>query len=145
MTTPPDPAQTGSFAWSAEFELGHAATDADHALLFDVVNRLAQAIASHATWEHAAALAGELVAETRRHFASEEAAMARHAYPQLDLHREQHVELLSEIERLRQRLAEEHYLAQPQKALRFLRDWFAIHIARSDRDFVDFLKTLPES
>lgn len=145
MSKPRRAADDDFLQWSGEFELGHPASDADHAMLFDAVNRLAAAIAALGPWEMAAALAGDLVDESRRHFAAEEASMGKHGYPLLERHREQHGELLAQIERLRHRLAAEQHLAEPQKALRFLRDWFTIHIARSDRDFVDFLKTPPES
>lgn len=126
--------------WSDAFVLKHAVIDSEHIELFGLVNRLAATIAETKRWEAAVELADQLVDATHRHFDHEEAMMRAAQYPALDRHHEQHTELLSQIETLRDRLAADHYLARPRQTMLFLSDWFSLHVARSDRSFVDFLK-----
>jgi len=120
------------------FRLGDETLDREHEALCLLINRLAAAIDDQAHWEEAVAIATELVHETHRHFGHEELLMRQAAYPELPQHHEQHTELLSQIESLRDRLATDHYLARPHQTLNFLGDWFTLHIDHSDRRFVEF-------
>jgi hemerythrin len=126
--------------WSSDYELNHEQIDEEHFHLFELINKLIASVARHDRWEFSAELAVQLAQQTRLHFDNEEAMMRAADYPRLDVHHEQHSELLSQVERLRDRLRDDHYLAQSHKALRFLNEWFSVHITRSDRLFVDFLK-----
>jgi hemerythrin-like metal-binding protein len=126
--------------WSDDFVLGHPLIDPEHLGLFELVNRLAAAVMAAEDNGEAAAIATELLFATHRHFDHEEVLMRQHGFVHLDRHHEQHSELLAQLESLRDRLAVDFYLARPQQTLHFLRDWFMLHIAHSDRKFVDFVK-----
>ena len=122
-----------------DFRLGHEVLDREHEGLRLLINQLAEAVDDQDDWEKAVALATELVHETSRHFDHEETLMKQAAYPEVDRHHEQHTELLSQIESLRDRLATDQRLARPHQTLNFLGDWFTLHIDNSDRRFVAFL------
>lgn len=127
--------------WSDDFTLGHESIDREHQALRELINRFAESLEDPTGWESSAAIAAELVHEARRHFDAEETLMRQVDYPELPLHREQHTELLAHVQALFERLAADHHLARPYQALIFISDWFSLHVARSDRAFVDFLAT----
>jgi hemerythrin len=131
--------QSAFLPWTDDFVLGHEQLDREHRALCELINRFADALDEPAGWEASAAIATELVHEARRHFDAEEALMRQASYPELARHHEQHTELLAHLESVIERLAGEHYLARPYQAVNFIGDWFSLHVAHSDRAFVDFL------
>lgn len=125
--------------WSDDFTLGHESIDREHQALCELINRFAESLDDPTNWETTAAIATELVHEARRHFDAEEALMRDSGYPELPRHHEQHTELLAHVESMLDRLATDHHLARPYQAVNFIGDWFSLHVAHSDRAFVDFL------
>jgi diguanylate cyclase (GGDEF)-like protein/hemerythrin-like metal-binding protein len=81
--------------WQEGYECGEPTIDAEHRELFRLANGLIDAVLR--TPDQPAALRSvllELLAHVQRHFADEEAILARHQYPQLDEHRRAHAGLL---------------------------------------------------
>ena len=81
--------------WQEGYECGEPTIDAEHRELFRLANGLIDAVLR--TPDQPAALRSvllELLAHVQRHFADEEAILARHLYPQLDEHRRAHAGLL---------------------------------------------------
>ena len=93
----PNEAALRPIVWSEAFRMGDAAIDAEHQQFIDIVNRLNAAIRDHADPADIAAICDALVADAAEHFASEEAAMARHRFGGLPTHRREHRRLLAFI------------------------------------------------
>jgi hemerythrin-like metal-binding protein len=83
--------------WTASFEMGDDGVDAEHRQFIEIVNRLTASIRDNAETSTIAALCDEMVAHSQSHFRSEEAAMARYGYEDVEAHRRDHERLLVEI------------------------------------------------
>jgi hemerythrin len=86
--------------WTASFEMGDDGIDAEHRQFIDIVNRLTASIRGNAETSTITALCDEMVAHSESHFRSEEAAMARYGYDNLEAHRRDHERLLVDIARV---------------------------------------------
>lgn len=124
--------------WLPEFGLGIPELDVQHRMLLDLINVVAKSVFAgdpEATESAMARLLGSSIA----HFDFEEKLMQRMAYPESDLHHEQHSELLASLERLQADLSNRRFVVNRTRTLHFLRDWFSIHIVRTDGNFARFL------
>lgn len=126
--------------WLPEYDLGIAEIDHQHRGIWHLVNALAATIEQQ-DYAAAAGTIDCLLQSSHRHFDFEEDLMRREAYPELDLHHEQHSELLASMARMRDDLVEHRYSVDRSRSMRFLCDWFSIHVVRTDAEFAKFLKT----
>lgn len=131
----------GFLVWSPEFELGVPELDAEHRRLLALVNEFAASAVSNSRLDGSLESIGNLVQASTDHFDFEESIMIRVGYPGYELHREQHSELLASMERLREKIVHEHHSVDQPRMLDFLRDWFSIHIVRSDGQLAQFLRS----
>lgn len=130
-------------AWHDGLVLGMAEMDRQHRELLARVNALADALLHPDGEIVRLACLEDLVVATHRHFDWEEGLMAAHGYAHQPAHREQHTELLGMIERLRDDLKQRGHAVNRPGALRFLADWFRVHIAHSDAEFVASVRREP--
>ncbi len=128
-----------SFAvFSDELRVGHEEIDAQHASLFEAVNRLHDAMRAGRSREEQANILAFLRSYTVEHFATEEAFMAKSAYPGLDHHRNEHERLLGQVQDLEAKYAAGS-MTLSIMVMHFLKDWLTHHIAEEDRKLVDYL------
>jgi hemerythrin len=130
----------GVLPWRDEFTLGLAVVDAQHRELVDAMNRLTPLL--HAG--DAGGVDGTLAfldRYVRDHFGTEEALMARHAYPFTAEHLREHENFVAFLRRLAGQVAAGrprlHLVFQVQV---FLLDWFANHSTGTDRHLVRWLR-----
>lgn len=134
----PDPPEV-FIEWIPEFHLGISDLDAQHRVLLDLINTVAGAVFADNPEATKAAMT-RLLSSSIAHFDFEEELMRRAAYPGRDLHREQHSELLASMQRLQIDLSNRRYAINRTRTLHFLRDWFSIHIVRTDGGFARYLR-----
>jgi len=87
--------------WRPSFETGHPIIDRQHSALFDIGNRLINAVRSQTGRIEIELLLDELVAHITEHFATEEEVLARTGFPLSRRHKEIHRELLERSRELR--------------------------------------------
>lgn len=83
--------------WKAEYELGVPAMDAEHRELIAAMNRVRELAGQAAARSQIEAALQRLVALTKKHFADEEAHMARFQYGDRTRHRLIHQEMLRRV------------------------------------------------
>jgi hemerythrin-like metal-binding protein len=115
-----------------------ALCDQQHKNLFDIINRLADAMRMGKGDEIVSKTVGELLQYTRTHFTQEEALLKRANYPQLAPHQEQHKKFVADVEGLLQQTREGR-AANSIQVLNLLRDWLVNHIQRTDKAYSDCL------
>jgi hemerythrin len=125
--------------WSEEKRIGFDSLDEEHRELSVAINALHDSL-----WkEDHQALAGPLLKKvvdgTHTHFANEEAMMSRYKYPGTMLHVMKHQLLLQQGDALLARLNGGSFILD-EYSLKFLRDWFTVHIDRDDRNFAVWLR-----
>jgi hemerythrin-like metal-binding protein len=121
--------------WSERLSLGIPEVDEQHRELVRLLNAV-HAVAQRGGTPQAVAvpLAG-LLDYTKRHFADEEALMARHHYAGLDDHRKLHQSLVAGAVELHGACMNGETDA-PTAALDFLKRWLVDHILGKDRGYV---------
>ena len=81
----------------------------------------------------------ELVFYTKTHFASEEALLERHSYPDIALHRKRHAELVSMVEGLMAEISSMSTRTTPLKLNLAATVWLMEHIMGEDKKYADFI------
>ncbi len=124
--------------WLQDHALGAEGMNDEHRGVLDKLNRFMAAVpAGNAT--HVLMSFSTLMAETRAHFASEEAQMQDLQYPDFEQHREQHERLLRGLTELQFTLSNAGNLASSPAPFTYLERWFAAHLANDDKKLADFL------
>jgi len=124
--------------WNNSYSVGVLSLDAQHTVLFDILNEL------HAAMEagHAGNLTGpilkKLVLYTSQHFAAEEGLLASTQYPGLEEHKLLHRDLINQIEDYSQRF-EKGEITLNLHLLGFLREWLTDHILKVDHVYGPWL------
>lgn len=116
--------------WKKDLELGIEAIDNDHRHLLGLLNRIGEASQCDDR-ETALAVIAALKDYTREHFAREEWVMRAIGYEQAPHHREQHRQLIDEVERHSADLLAGRIIAGAVSI--FLQRWLLRHIAIADR------------
>lgn len=128
------------FEWAADLEIDHGPIDADHRQLVDLVNELHTATSKGQGQEVVGGVMERLISYTRLHFTREEQAMEVAAFPGRVAHGEMHRTIVAQLEALADRQAAGSMPVASQLSS-LMRDWLSLHIRRSDRELVVFLKT----
>lgn len=97
--------------------------------------------ASRAGDPEACAVLETLIEETQQHFASEEHAMERAEYPQLDDHCQRHAKLLAHLELLGAECRTRNILSPA--VVDQLHNWFVDHEQTADAELLAFLGFAP--
>jgi hemerythrin len=122
------------FTWNDSYSVKVALCDQQHKNLFDIINRLADAMRMGKGDEVVSKTVGELLQYTRTHFQQEEALLKRANYPQLAPHQEQHKKFVADVEGLLQQTREGR-AANSIQVLNLLRDWLVNHIQKTDKAY----------
>ena len=82
------------FDWLESFELGIAEVDEDHRGMLAIMREIEQAADAEA-YDHCKELLGELLSFTVAHFQREEKMLEEFGYPNVEIHKKYHTELLA--------------------------------------------------
>ena len=128
------------FEWKSQYETGIPIIDEQHRRLFMALDQIQIAVVQESTREEIRGLVQALMADTREHFATEEAIMAHHGFPDLLAHIREHEMLMEKLEELGQRFEEsEHSMAM--YATTFMGGWLRHHISEGDFSYVQYMKS----
>lgn len=117
--------------WSNTFSVGVKEIDDQHKKLIEIANQLSDAIKAGYDREIVERIVAELADYTHYHFALEERLMDTHGYPNADLHKRDHQEIIKTVDKFKN--AFDHDPAPTGALMTFLRDWLSRHIMNSDR------------
>jgi hemerythrin-like metal-binding protein len=122
------------FEWDAgKFSLGVREMDAEHQKLIGLMNHLHRLHEAGATRPELAKALGELVNYTVRHFADEEAFMAKIGYPELRIHAGVHKNLLGRVTEYANEFQKTGTLTD--SFFMFLKTWLKAHICGVDAKY----------
>lgn len=126
--------------WKSIYETKVSEVDAQHKKLVSIVNELHAAMTMGKGKEILSNVFNELVEYTLYHFSTEEKYFDQYAYPEADLHKKQHKDLVEQVATLKSKYeAGEKVLTL--EVMNFLRDWLHDHIIGSDKLFGPYLKS----
>jgi hemerythrin len=127
------------FEWADDMVIDGGPIDADHQHLVDMVNDLHTATTEGRGREVVGGILEQLIRYTADHLHREEAQMAAAQFPNLEGHRKGHAAFVALLTELQQRYAAGQITVAAQLSS-VLRDWLSLHIRRSDKELLAFLK-----
>lgn len=117
--------------WNPAFSLGIPAVDLEHREMIALINQCYERLGADTDPEAIEQFLGEIHSSISAHFALEEQAMRKAAYPEYEAHKEDHEDLLDEIRDLM-----DHFIRDPDSGVALLRDrladWFGMHFSSFD-------------
>lgn len=125
--------------WEGEYKIGNEDMDAQHLVLFALLNQLTVNIDSDRAGDCLADVMRALNGYIEFHFAHEEALMKAWDYPGLDEHSAKHMQFVAEVHRLQSLVegGDAHKAAVRVRA--FVLDWLLGHILGVDADYARFI------
>lgn len=127
------------FEWADDFVIDKGPIDADHRQLIELVNELHTATKQGTGQEVVGGIMDRLIVYTREHFTREEQIMAAAKFPGLVGHQAGHQKIIKEIEALKKK-HEDGSITVASQLSTLLRDWLSVHIRRSDKELLFFMK-----
>jgi hemerythrin len=125
--------------WSDRYSVGITKIDAEHQKLVSLINELYAAILAGKQSAVLHNVLDGVAGYTVSHFASEEAMMRRHGYPDFERHKAEHDKLVAQVKQLQQDLRGGK-AALSQSVMSFLQTWLIGHILGVDKKYTSHLQ-----
>jgi hemerythrin-like metal-binding protein len=126
--------------WKIEYSVGDENLDRDHMSIFNAVDRVKKAQKNGFEDDFIGILLTQLLEYVDGHFVHEEAYMADMSYPGLPDHRDRHVDLKAELQRLNQQFINKGQ-SNLDELLPFLIDWWETHILGADMAYKKYAES----
>lgn len=126
--------------WKSLYETNVSEVDAQHKKLVGIVNELHDAMIIGKGKEVMANVFDELVSYTVYHFGTEEKYFDQYGYPEAELHKQQHKDLVEQVAELHKKFHSGEKVLTLD-VMNFLRDWLHDHIVGSDKLFGPYLNS----
>ncbi len=125
--------------WNSSYSVQVAAMDNQHQRLFELINKLHDAMGQGKGKETLPEVFESLIQYTKSHFAAEEALLTRYKYPDFAAHKKLHDDLIEKVTQLhKQFLAGD--LSVSIQTRDFLKKWLIDHIKGNDQKYGIYLK-----
>ena len=125
--------------WCADYSVGINEIDEQHMAIIVMINKIYAGIKTGKGNLNLAACMGELVNYTAFHFRYEEKLLERNGYPQSDLQKQQHKELIAKLMMYKVNYEAGISIFSPE-IITFLKDWFVKQIIQLDKNYSPFLQ-----
>lgn len=125
--------------WTQSLSFGLPSIDQQHQKLVGLVNALHDAMAARHGQQVLGKILDDLVDYTIKHFAYEEALLAKHGFPEAVAHAASHEHLKSKVGDYVEQFRSGR-IAMSASVLVFLQDWLVKHICDEDARYVPLLK-----
>ncbi|AFZ44458.1 hemerythrin-like metal-binding protein [Halothece sp. PCC 7418] len=125
--------------WRSEYETGFDTVDQQHQHLFDIINRLHEAMSSGHGREVIEETLEEMINYTIEHFSTEEKLMIKAHYPLYKEHKQIHDQLTQEVQEIAEKVAQREHLITVEVS-HFLTQWLIHHIKGEDLKMIRFLR-----
>jgi hemerythrin len=127
------------FTWDESFSVHNAEMDKQHQNLFDLTNKLQDAMGQRKGNEILPEVFDSLVKYTVGHFAAEEALLQKYNYPDLGNHKHLHADLIKQVSELQKKFQAGN-LSISIETSNFLKQWLQNHIKEADQKYGAFLQ-----
>lgn len=122
--------------WSDDYSLRMPELDAQHKMLFDLINQLWTNIVSNAPHTEQIRLVEKLEYYTQTHFTAEETFLSVIGFPDLEEHRKAHATFTKRIAREKQNILAG--IPVSLDLLHFLNGWLVHHIQGEDQTYAKY-------
>ena len=126
--------------WEEDYSVNITEIDNQHKKLLELINTLRDAMREGKVKEVMSKILSDLVDYTLYHFATEEKYFDQYDYPESDIHKKQHGNLVEQVATF-QKKHEAGALFITIDVMNFLRDWLNDHIIGSDKKYGPYLNS----
>jgi hemerythrin-like metal-binding protein len=125
--------------WKDNYNVGISLIDDQHRKLVDIINHLGFISSIGIGLPSLSGAIKELQNYAAIHFRTEEELMTQSIFPEIEEHKNKHIEFLETVHRYEKMLANGDFVFS-SSVLNFLLDWLFDHILNVDRELAGFLK-----
>ena len=126
-------------SWKDEYSVGIEKIDHQHRHLFEIINKLID----HSGTSKDPGLVSETLTEmlnyAKEHFKTEEELMQEYGYPEIELHKEQHIYFFKTTAELSVNALNKQSMVASE-IVEFLKLWWTRHILKCDMKYKEFFK-----
>lgn len=127
-------------AWEDGYRIGIDEMDAQHLILFAILNQIDININSDMAQECVADALGALTSYIEYHFAHEEALLRKWQFPGFDEHKQRHKEFVDEVERLYDEAGKGDFTKSALQLRSTVLQWLLNHILCEDLEYANYIK-----
>jgi len=127
------------FLWKKSYEIKVPDVDVQHRRLVGMINELSDAMMLQSGQRTVPHILEKLVDYVQLHFTSEESLMEKIDYPDLEEHRQQHLEFTQKVLDFKVKHTCEKTL-DTVELLNFLCDWLKMHILECDKAIGSYMR-----
>jgi len=120
--------------WDEKYSLKMKEVDEQHQHLFELINKLHEAVITGKERTTLAEMLNELIDDTVEHFQTEEKLFEEHKYPEYDIHKKEHDDLTKRILELQTQFGKCRAIISFE-VLGFINDWLLDHTLHSDQKY----------
>jgi len=125
----------GDIEWNEGMSVGVESIDQDHKILLSLINEINEAINNDSTHLIIKIIFEKLEKYVKEHFSREELLLEQCNYEGLAEHKQQHVEFINKIPKLRNQLLHADTVEVAQEVHLFLFNWLMTHIIIDDMSY----------
>jgi hemerythrin len=127
--------------WDPAWSVHNAVIDYDHTMLVNITNEINDLKLKRNTKNaDIARMLSQLADYTVKHFNREEKMFENTEYPHIEAHKKRHAELKKTVKEVVDLFSREPDLLNFDEVMTFLKNWLINHIARHDKEYVDYIK-----
>ena len=123
--------------WDDSYSVNVKEIDRQHKKLFDMLNRLLEAMKERKGKEVVGSIIREMESYTVLHFGVEEGYMKQYEYPDYQQHKSEHEKFISKLASFKENL-KSGKITLTMEVMQFLRDWLSNHILKTDKRYSAF-------
>ena len=125
------------FDWDNQYSVGVALMDNHHQRLFDIINKLHEAVKAGQASDAMGSIIVELLDYTKYHFGEEEKMLQAIGYPQLDMHKGLHKKFIDELEGYKADVDKGMAVFAATKVFNTSLNWLVGHIQTIDTGYTE--------
>ena len=123
--------------WDRVLSVENDEIDNDHRILVNLFNLLARSVEEGESRAYVETVLEELIRCTAWHFCHEERLMLKHGYPELEAHRQEHLDLMDSVRDIQREILRTGKLEEEE--FEILEQWLTGHILAADMKFGEYL------
>jgi hemerythrin len=120
--------------WSGKYSIGIREIDNQHKGLVIIINELFVAMSEGKAKNKLDDIFDYLTEYTKKHFHTEEVALFKYAYPDIEQHKKEHQKFILKLKELKSDFKNDK-VTVTLEVLNFLKDWLLNHILISDKKY----------
>jgi len=125
--------------WSTDYQVDVDALDADHIMIFSLINHIDEAHQSGGDENAIGRILKVLIDRAFAHFQREEMIMRRKGYPDYEAHAAEHQKIIEELQTLYEAYLETPSAAVSREIIELLASWLEEHILQTDMQYRPYL------